>query len=90
VPFMKLLLEPDDYCLEVFCDPGTKEEEVMPLVCFTDPPSKASPHILYPIGKIRHHRSRIKIPNLAVEWLAFLFCIREVSDSKLQVGDQLS
>jgi hypothetical protein len=67
------LLEPDEYCLDVFRDPDMEEEEVMPLVCFTDPPPMAFPYILYPIGKRRHHGSRIQILNLAVEWLAFLF-----------------
>ena len=53
--FFDELLTPDEYCLEVFQDPHTGEEEVLPLVCFIDSQPNDTPtpmkYILYPIGK---------------------------------------
>jgi hypothetical protein len=68
-PYLKLLLPPDGYCLDVFRDADMEEEEVMPLVCFTDPPPKASvhlPYILYPIGKRRHHGSSYRVVTIPI------------------------
>jgi hypothetical protein len=49
------LLTPNDYCLEVFEDEDTGEEEVLPLVCFPENTNNNTPtplkYILYPIGK---------------------------------------
>jgi len=49
------LLTPNDYCLEVFQNPDTGEEEVLPLICFDDSQPNDAPtpmkYILYPIGK---------------------------------------
>lgn len=65
-------LEPDDYCLDVFQEPNM-EDEVMPLVCFTDPPPKALPYILYPIGLL------ISVPFLIFTMLVYSL-IRELRD----------
>jgi hypothetical protein len=82
-PYLGLQLKPYEYCLDVFRQSNMEEEEVMPLVCFPDPPSNGSvslPYILYPIGKRRRHRStECNCPVISPQ-----FCIREVSDSKLK------
>jgi hypothetical protein len=55
--------------MDVFRDGDMEEEEVMPLVCFTDPPSEASvplPYILYPIGKRKHHGSSCEVVAIPI------------------------
>ena len=49
------LLEPEEYCLDVFEDPDTEDVEVLPLICFTENPVNQTPsslhYILYAVGK---------------------------------------
>lgn len=63
------LLEPNEYCLEVFEDPDTEEGEVLPLVCFPQSPNNHPPsrlaYIMYPIGLL------ISVPFLIVTMMVY-------------------
>ncbi|KAJ9598187.1 hypothetical protein L9F63_011125, partial [Diploptera punctata] len=59
-------LMPDDYCLEVFWE--NDEENVLPLICFKEPPPASSTpiqYILYPIGLL------ISVPFLIATMLVY-------------------
>jgi len=65
------LLTPNDYCLEVFHDPDTEEEVVLPLVCFPENPNNNAPirlqYILYPIGKWLGQNFRVRRAHLIIQ-----------------------
>ncbi|KDR07201.1 probable G-protein coupled receptor Mth-like 1 isoform X2 [Zootermopsis nevadensis] len=61
-------LQPHEYCLDVFRYHDTKEEVVLPLVCFTEPLQQAHlylHYILYPLGLL------ISVPFLIVTMLVY-------------------
>jgi hypothetical protein len=65
------LLTPNDYCLEVFQDSDTEEEEVLPLVCFPESQINDTPihvqYILYSIGKWLRQNFTIRRAHLSFQ-----------------------